>query len=83
MTRCQCLVNRQSSHLVDEGADKINETALQFGELCCFVSVHHWLVGSTRIKSIICKYYIICTWVHHVINIPGEEFLRCWIYGQL
>lgn len=46
--RSQRSVNRQSSHLVDEGADKINETALQFGELCCLGSVHHGLVGCTR-----------------------------------
>lgn len=41
-------VQRQSSHLVDEGADEINETALQFGELCRLVPVHHGLVGGTR-----------------------------------
>lgn len=41
-------VKRQSSHLVDEGADEINETALQFGELCRLGPVHHGLVGGTR-----------------------------------
>lgn len=47
-SRFVCSVNRQSSHLVDEGADEIDETALQFGELCRLGSVHHGLVGGTR-----------------------------------
>lgn len=43
-----CSVNRQPSHLVDKGANEINETALQFGELCRLGSVHHGLAGGTR-----------------------------------
>lgn len=39
---------RQASHLVDKGADEIDETALQFGELCRLGPVHHGLVGGTR-----------------------------------
>lgn len=47
-SRFACSVNRQSTHLVDEGADEINETALQFGELCRLGSVHHGLLGGRK-----------------------------------
>lgn len=47
-SRFVCSVNRQPSHLVDECADEIYETALQFGELCRLGSVHHGLVGGSR-----------------------------------
>lgn len=32
-----------SAHLVHKGAHEVDEANLQFGELSCLVSVHHWL----------------------------------------